>query len=382
MIGDIEQDYISDGITEDIITALSQIREFFVIARSTMFTYKGRPIDVQALSTQLGVRYVLEGSVRTAGQRLRISVQLNDGTIGSQIWAERFDRDLEDIFAVQDEIAQIVVGVLGRELSHAEQRRAVTKPPGNLDAWGLFHRGMFHFYRRTREDNIEARRLFELAIDRDPSFATPYAMISRTRSVDAILFGRDRDSGLAFTTARRAIELDDRAASSHFALGLAHLFIERDGAAAFLAFTEAITINPNDAQGNTGIAMALIGLGRAEEAIAYLERAIRLSPWDSNIGTFFGRLAIGNLFLERHEAAVEWGRKAEPRTKVWIERIALPAALALLGRAVEAQKACEELKALRPKLSLEIVRSNEPTAHQRYLDILLDGLRKAGLEER
>jgi TolB-like protein len=217
--GDPEQEFFADGITEDIITGLSQIREFFVIARNTMFTFKNRSVDVQALSKELGVHYVLEGSVRRAGGRVRISAQLNDGTTGRQIWASRYDSNLADIFALQDEITQAVVSVLGPELSRAEQQRALVKPPENLDAWELYYRGIFHLYKRTHEGNLEARRYFQRATERDPEFAAAYAGISRALSVDWILLVPERDAGAPFELARRAIELDERAATSHMALG-------------------------------------------------------------------------------------------------------------------------------------------------------------------
>lgn len=380
--GDPEQEFFADGMTEDIITGLSQIRDFFVIARNTMFTYKGRPVDVQALSAELGVRYLLEGSVRKVGNRVRITSQLNDGTIGRQIWANHYDRDLQDIFALQDEIAQTVIGVLGPELSRAEQQRALIKPPENLDAWELFHRGMFHFYKRTLGDNSEARRYFELAIQRDPKFAPAYAGISRALSVDWILLAPERSADAAFQMARRSIELDERAAISHYALGVAYLLVGRNGEAARNSFEDALRLNPNDAQLHMLMGAALTSTGQAEAAISHVERAIRLSPFDSNIGIFYGRLALANLFLGRYEAAAEWGRKATDKPGTWLDRVALPASLAELGRNDEARTACEALRSLWPSLTIQVVRDNEPTAYPPYLDVLSSGLRKAGLPER
>ena len=380
--GNPEQDYFSDGITEDIIAALSQIREFFVIARNSCFTYKNRVVDIRQIGRDLGVRYILEGSVRKVGSRVRVTAQLVEAVKGMHIWADHYDRNLEDIFAVQDEITQSVVGVLGPELSRAEQQRALIKPRENLDAWELYYRGMFHFYKHTREGHIEARRYFELAIERDPYFPGVYAAISRSLSVDWILLAPDRNASLAFEMARRAIELDPRAAMSHYALGVAHILIGRNGEAALQALKEAMTLNPNDALIHNVTAVALISLGRADEAISYSERAIRLSPSDSSIGNFYGWLAIGHLFLGRHEAAVKCGQVAAQKAGTWLDRVALPAALAELGRDTEAKQACEEVRSLWPNLSIQTVRENEPVSYPLYLDTLLNGLRKAGLSEQ
>jgi TolB-like protein len=379
--GDPEQEFFADGITEDILTGLSQIREFFVIARNTMFTYKGRPVDVQALSTELGVRYVLEGSVRKAGGRVRITAQLNDGTNGRQIWANHYDHDLEDVFALQDEITQTVIGVLGPELSHAEQQRALLKPPENLDAWELFHRGTFHFYKRTQEGNREARRCFERAIERDAAFAPAYAGLARALAVDWILFAPDRDADAAWYAARRAMELDGRAAISYLGLGIVYLLVRREGENALRAFQEALAINPNDAQLHMLVGVALTSIGRAEEALLFGEQSIRLSPFDSSIGIFYGRLALANLFCERTERAIHWGQRAAQKPGTWLDRIACPAALALAGRMAEAIQACDELRAAWPALTLQVVRETELTAHPPYLDILCRGLSQAGMAD-
>lgn len=381
MSGDPEQEHFSDGISEDIITALSQIREFFVIARNTTFTYKGRSVGVSDFARELGVRYVLEGSVRKSGNRVRITAQLIDGPTGNHIWADRYDRELRDIFAVQDEITRTVVGMLGPELNRSEQRRALIKSPENLDAWELFHRGMYHLYRRTHEDNLQARVFFEGAIKQDPNFAGSYAGMSRTYSTDWLFAETQADKGLALALARKATSLDDRASISHVALGLAHLLVHHDAEAALIAFGDGIRVNPNDAQGYNGRAMSLIALDRADEAISDLEQAIRLSPSDANIGIFFGRLALAHLLLRRFDTAVEFGLRAAEKTNVWIERLALPAALGHLGRLDEAASALEEIRSKIPALSLRVVREREPSSQSSYFGILVEGLRTAGLSE-
>jgi TolB-like protein len=223
--GDPEQEYFSDGITEDIITALSRIRQFFVIARNTTFTYKGQAVDVLAVARDLGVRYVLEGSVRKSGERVRITAQLIDGATGNHLWAERYDRNLEDIFEVRDEITQTVVGALGPELSRAEQDRARRKPPDNLNAWDLVQRGLWRLWRFNEEDNTEAIALFKSAIEADSDLSSAYSglsyalIVNLTRgytawSVDKLEAAR--------AAGRKAVDLDGGDAFAHWALGTAY----------------------------------------------------------------------------------------------------------------------------------------------------------------
>jgi TolB-like protein len=379
--GDPEQEFFADGITEDILTGLSQIREFFVIARNTMFTYKGRPVDVQALSTELGVRYVLEGSVRKAGGRVRITAQLNDGTNGRQIWANHYDRDLEDVFALQDEITQTVIGVLGPELSRAEQQRALLKPPENLDAWELFHRGTFHFYKRTQEGNREARRCFERAIERDAAFAPAYAGLARALAVDWILFAPDRDADAAWHAARRAMELDGRAAISYLGLGIVYLLVRREGENALRAFQEALAINPNDAQLHMLIGVALTSIGRAEEALLLRRTGDPPKSFRFQHRNFLRQTRARQSVLREDREAIHWGQRAAQKPGTWLDRIACPAALALAGRMAEAIQACDELRAAWPALTVQVVRETELTAHPPYLDILCRGLSQAGMAD-
>ena len=222
MSGVSEQEYFSDGITEDIITALSHIRQFFVIARNTTFTYKGQAVDVQAVAKNLGVRYVLEGSVRKAGTRVRISAQLIDGTTGNHLWAERYDRNLEDIFEVQDEITLTVVGAIEPELAQAERDRAMTKKPDDLSAWDFFQQGMFHLHKRTKKAAVEALSLFDRAIELNPTFSGPF---SGSAYIQAYAVGQNwtdvsEDSlESALQAAEQAIELDPNDAFARVALG-------------------------------------------------------------------------------------------------------------------------------------------------------------------
>ena len=215
---DPEQEYFADGITEDIIAALSRIRQLFIIARNTTFTYKHQAVDVQVIARELGVRYVLEGSVRKAGNRIRIASQLIDGETGSHIWADKYDRDLEDIFDVQDEITNTVVTAIVPELGRAERERARKILPENLDAWTVLQKGISYFYEMHRDTFEETVKLFDRAIELDPKFALAYAwgaaMLSRRR-----IFGYGEfDSGKAYSLAQRAIELDPEEPEAHYAL--------------------------------------------------------------------------------------------------------------------------------------------------------------------
>jgi adenylate cyclase len=222
MSGDPDQDYFSDGITEDIITALSKIRWFFVIARNTTFTYKEQNVDVKQVAKDLGVRYVMEGSVRKAGDRVRVTAQLIDAKTGGHVWADRYDRDLADIFELQDEMTQTIVAAIEPELSSVERERARRKPPGSLDAWGSYQRGLWHLHRFTKSDNEEAEQLFQRAAKLDPGFSGAFMGLAIVGYWD-VLFGHAKSPeetlAKAFTAAHTAVSLDDKDAMAHWALG-------------------------------------------------------------------------------------------------------------------------------------------------------------------
>jgi adenylate cyclase len=383
--GDPEQEYFSDGISEDLITALSRIRQFHVLARNTTFTFKGKSVDVQAIASELDVRYVLEGSVRKSGGRVRITAQLIDGDSGNHLWAERYDRELEDVFEVQDEIVRTVIGAMGTELNRAEQERAAMKPPENLDAWELHHRGMAELYKRTFETNVEARRLFAAAIERDPNFAAPHAGISRTYQTDRILGDMGDTGALAFQYANRAVELDDRDAFTHYALGAAYLFIGEDFDAALRELEEARQINPGDAQVLHMMGRAYLGAGRAEEGLSFLNEAVRLSPSDMMLGIFCTGTAYAYLSMKEYEQAVKWGRdsirKLPPGFDLWPEKMPFIAALAHFGQKDEAGEILQKFMAARPEISVETLHARQTYVYPDYLEHLLDGLRMVGLPE-
>ena len=270
MSGDAEQEYFADGISEDTITALSKLSQLFVIARNSSFTFKGRNVNVQEVGRSLGVRYVLEGSVRKSGNRVRITAQLIDATTGGHLWAERFDRDLTDIFAVQDDVTQHIVGALALNLTEGEQQRLATEHTDNLEAYDCFLRGREQLWRFTREQNTQARELLQRAIELDPKFASAYAFLAVAHGLDYI----NRWSTSPSTSveqaeefATRAVALDDRNPYAHWALGIINLHLRRHD----MAIREAertISLAPNLADGHESLGNALHYSGRSEEALA------------------------------------------------------------------------------------------------------------------
>ncbi len=381
---DPEQEYFSDGITEDITAALSQIRWLFVIARNSAFSYKlGTARDVRQVAAELGVRYVLQGSVRKAEGRVRIAAQLIDGITGGQVWAERFDRVLEDIFALQDSLTEAIIAQIEPELGKAEQRRARLKTPENLDAWDICQQGMWHLYRRTKEDLEKAHRLFKRALDLDPGLVPALVggvdayyyqtVLSHTDTVEEC-----REKALA--TARESVELDGEDAAAHNAMGKARI-MRREHDAALPELELALELNPSLAWAHYGLGAATVFSGRdGSEAIAHIERAIRLSPRDAHMGSFLVRMADAHLAIKDYEGTVEWARKAlrQPGFQ-WSRYSALIAALGHLGRIDEAQPVIDELVAQRPDFSLSFMPENHLYTPNETFEHYLDGLCKAGV---
>ena len=313
MSGDPEQEYFSDGITEDLITALSRIRQIQVVARNSTFSYKGKSPNIRQVSEELGVRYVVEGSVRKAGNRIRVTAQLVDGQTGNHIWAERYDREIKDIFDVQDELTEILVGAIAPGIGSAERQRAKQKPPDNLDVWDIYQRGMWYLRQRTpdrmKEEVLEARALFEKTIKRDPEFGPAYAAYADTFYYDALFGSREEDQETALRAAKKAVELDGDDANAHVALGRIYRLCNNTDAAE-AEHRIAIGLNPSMADAHYNLGMVLVGTGKAQEAIPYIETAIRLSPHDDLIGPFHARLAEAHLYLGNHEQAAELAQKS------------------------------------------------------------------------
>jgi len=381
MSGDPEQEYFADGITEDIITALSRVRQFFVIARNSTFQYKHSSPDVRQVATALGVRYVVEGSVRKVGDRVRISAQLVDGGTGNHIWAERFDRDLGDIFAIQDEITRSIVGQIEPELSRAEYERAKASPPENLGAWELFHRGMTLIARRTKDGNAEARRLLERSLILDPGFGPAHAAIAWSQAEDHYFRYDKHDPSEMLDHARRAVALDDKDPLAHFASAWA-LTYNRQPELAIEEVRRAIEINPSYSPAHAILGRLLVQTGRYHEGMEHAELAIRLSPTDPNTQQYIGVLAFGNLHLGNHVKALEFARKVIRTFDTWAPRMIITAALGHLGDREGAEMALAELAKHEPHFSIEELQKTSLIFHEPTLERLIDGLRKAGVPER
>jgi TolB-like protein/Flp pilus assembly protein TadD len=380
--GDPDQAYFADGIAEDLITALSRIRWLFVTARNSSFTYKGRAADVKQVGRELGVRYVVEGSVRRAGQRVRITAQLIDAVNGNHLWAQRYDRELEDIFAVQDEITDTIVAAIEPELGAAERERAMRRPPDSLEAWGLYQRGVEHMYRFTATDSAEAKRLFKAAAERDPRFAAPLGALAYALYLEVILAvapAPEETTASAIEAGRAAVARDDKDPMAHFGLGRA-LTVARLQMEAIRELEIAIELNPNFALAHLGLGVALIGASRLQEAIESLDKAIRLSPHDPILWTMENARAMAKVSLGAFAEGLADARLAcrHPNTGVW-SYVTLISALGHLGRTEEAQDAIAQAHKQWPAFSLPDFLPRLPF-DLRAVGGWLDGLRKAGLE--
>jgi TolB-like protein len=307
LTGDPQQEYFSDGISEDIITALSKLRWFFVIARNSSFAYKSKSVHLKQIAEELGVGYVVEGSVRKNGDRVRITVQLNDVFTGRHIWAERYDRNLADVFAIQDEITEAIVAAIEPQLYAAENFRAQRKPPDSLDAWDLVIRALSHYWRITREDSLVAQALLEKAIAIDPNYGQAHGVLAASHAFNVYMGWEDKATArpIAESAARTAIRADSEDPWAHYALGWLHLFARRfDDSHA--EFELALRLNPNCslAQGYYGFLLAY--RGRGEEAELAARRALRLSPRDPLSAVYLGIASLRPVYpkqLQRCDAA-------------------------------------------------------------------------------
>ena len=383
--GDPEQDYFADGVVEDIITALSRIRWLFVIARNSSFTYKGRAVDVKQIGRELGVRYVLEGSVRKAANRVRITGQLIDATTGAHLWAERFEGNLDDIFELQDQVAMSVVGAIAPQLERAEIERAKRKPTGNLNAYDYYLRGMANLHQGTREAIHEALSLFDQAIQLDPDFASAYAMAAWChfwRKVNGWMIDRPRETAEGARLARRAIELgrDDAVALTRSGHALAHLAGDLDGGIALL--DRALVLNPNLAAAWFLGGFLRVWHGESDGAIEYFERAMRLSPLDAETYRMQAGMAVAHLFAGRFDTASSWAEKAFRDLPSFLMVVSIIAAShALAGRTDEGRRAMDHLRQLDPALRISNLRDWLPIHRPEDLATFADGLRRAGLPE-
>ena len=384
--GDPEQAYFADGMAEEVITALSHYRWFFVIARNSSFTYKGRAVDARQVGQELGVRYLLEGSVRKAGNRIRVTAQLIDARTGNHIWAERYDRELNDIFALQDEITESIVATVEPELGAIEREQARRKLPENLDAWGSYQRGLWHLYGdRSRDGLAEARRLFQRACDLDPEFATAYAELAWTHTLDitrGFADARNASLGQASVAAEKAVALDARDPVARFALGRVHV-LRHEYEEAIAEMEAALSLNSNFDRAYYGLGMALLYGGRPEESIPQFEQAIRLNPRSPLLWHYFYTLARAYFNMGRDEKALAWSGKAnqQPNAPYWSFAVAA-AALGHLNRIDEAGKMLTEVRNRKADFSANSITSTVgPYGPHSGAGRIIEGLRKAGLPE-
>jgi adenylate cyclase len=384
MSSDPEQEFFADGISEDVITALSRYPSLFVIARNSSFSYKGRAVDVKKVGRELGVRYVLEGSLRKFGNRIRVTAQLVEAENGKHVWAERYDRDLADIFALQDEITGAVTVAVTPAIADAELRRAMRKPPGNLDAWAAYQRGLWYLSKATADDNEIAQRYFQQAIDLDASFSGGYRGLVMAQFEAAAVFQKRGLSDMQCSVeplARRAAALDGADAEARSCLGLA-LLLRGDHDGALAEHERALVMSPNLAYAHGERGTTLVFSGRPEEGLGSLRMSIRLDPRDAFLAIRLMHVGSALYFSRRYEAAVEATKQAIrsypdfPLTYRW-----LTAALAQAGRIDEAKEALDRAIAIAPASFGMYVRSRAPWMRPEDQAHILEGLRKAGWRE-
>jgi TolB-like protein/class 3 adenylate cyclase/tetratricopeptide (TPR) repeat protein len=383
--GDPEQEYFADGMVEDIITALSRLRWLFVIARNSSFAYKGRAVDVKRVGQELGVRYVLEGSVRKAGNRVRITGQLIDASMGVHLWADRFEGALEDLFDLQDQVTASVVGAIAPKLEQAEIERAKRKPTSSLDAYDYYLRGMAAVHLWTREGNEEALVHFRRAIELDPGFASAYGMAARCysqRKAAGWMVDRERDSAEAERLARRAVELgkEDALALATAGIALAYVVGDLDDGAAFI--DQALALNPNLAWAWLFSSYVKSWLGEPEAAIERVTRAMRLNPQDAQFFNMQTAMAQAHFLAGRYVEALSWAEAAvrgHPNYAFANTSVAVNAALA--GRPEVAEKAVARLRQLQPQLRVSDLMEIFPIRQPEHRAKWVEGLVLAGISE-
>ena len=383
MSGDPEQEYFSDGITEDLITALSRIHWLFVTARNSTFTFKGTAVDVKHVAAELGVRYVVEGSVRKAGNRIRVTAQFIDAATGGHVWASRYDRELSDVFALQEEISDTITAALQPELAGFERERAHRKRPDNLDAWESYQRGLWHVYQFNGEENEEARGLFRRAVELDPGFGGAYAGLGYTYFLDALFGwggGADDNIQQSFRATKKALSLDNRDTMAHYALGRLYMLLG-DQESALAESKHAIELNPSLALGHFGLGHALMLLGKPDDAIAELDTAMRLSPRDPVMWVFECTKATALVLIDDFDQALDYAGRStrHANTGLWAS-IAMTSVLGHLGRAEEADAALRNLLGIKPDFAPEFIRTYLPFDRQEDHEKYVLGLRKAGLD--
>jgi adenylate cyclase len=378
--GDPAQEYFADGIAEELIAGLSRVRWLRVIARSSSFTYRGTATDPKRVAHDLGVRYIVNGSVRRIGDRVRIGLELVDASTGTQLWSVHYDRTITDIFAVQDDIARSILGAIEPELASAEWDRTRRKID-NLDAWDHYRRGTWHLYRFGPDDIELAKECCRRAISDDLEFSQAYVALAYACHLSLISdYAPDRSATLdeGLQAARRGVELDNRDSFAHAILGRLHM-TGRDFDGAIAETRTAVELNPYAAQAHFGLGFALTVGGQPRDAIEPLLKAIELSPRDPNLTSFAIVLAIAHILLDRASEAAEWARFATRQPSVHLNAYMLLAiALAKVGDAEGARIAREQLLSIKPDFGPDFLTRCWPFKHRRDQARLLEGLIAAG----
>ena len=383
-----EQEFFADAIAEDIITGLSRIRWLFVMSKYSSFSYKGRSPDVRQVAQERGVRYVLSGSIAKVGNRVRISCQLVDGQTGAHIWAERYDRELENFFEIQDEITQMVVGAVEPEVAGAESDRVKAMHAENLDAWTAYHQGIGYLWDREKRGEVEqqakAMARFQTAIELDPGFAQAFAALAWCYTLSLLIgFSEDRQEDLAagLTAAKRAVSLDVENAFAHSALGTLR-YVAGEQNLAIPTLETAIELNPSQTNAYIGLAYGLIATGRGAEAVQRMEIALEISRHDPQRGALMVRMAEAYFQIGDYEKCVDWARTAllQPETRIWGNCI-LVAGLGQLDRLDEAKQAARDLLDRNPDFTCGLARTTHPISEEEFNSRCVDGLRLAGILE-
>jgi len=351
MSADREQEFFADGLTEDIITALAAWRSFPVIARNSTFAYKGQSPDIRLVGKELGARYVLEGSVRRIADRLRITAQLIDAGNGHHLWAERFDRQVEDIFALQDEITRRIAAIVAPEVERAEQKRLVSRDPSSLAAWEHYQRGVALLDKFSKKGNADAREMFTRAIALDANYALAYTGLAESHNRDLMLEysdNREESAAGAFDAAKKAVGLDPTDSEAHDMLAVAHLWPNHYEAAVEEA-EHAVGLNPSNARALAILAVALDALGRHDEAIERFEQSLQINPRDPRSHIYVTSLARAHLAARRYQDAVKIARKTiSQRPDYPHSHYILASALGQLGQLEEARTELAECERLQP----------------------------------
>ncbi len=378
MSGDPEQEYFVDGITNDIITALSEFKFLFIIASNSSFAYKGKPVKVQEVSEELGVRYVLEGSVQRTSDRMRINAQLIDATTGKHLWAERYDRDPQHLFDIQDEIVETIVATLAFKVDAAERERVSRKGPENVDAYDYWLRGRNAWFRWTPEANAEAGALYQKAMELDPSWARPYGYMAWVHVNDSrYRWSEDpkKSMELALEWAQKCYALDADDYKTHWTLGFVYLYL-RDFDRAINGYERALELNSNDADFLAEMSTSLIYMGRPEQSIAQLKKAMRMNP--RHPPWYFGSLGLAYYEVGRYKEALAT-LKHYNNPPFWGHRT-LAAVYVRLGRLEEARVEVSELLKKKSDYTLKMV-NLRPYKDPAQRDSFVNDLRKAGVPD-